>query len=318
MSEASEHPDRAVVFDVQRFCVHDGPGIRTVVFFKGCHLSCVWCQNPEGKRHAPELAYHADRCLPGCRACLDACPEGALLDQIQARVNWQACTHCGRCVEPCPSAALDMVGLTRSGEDLLAEVLADAPFHASSGGGLTLSGGEPVLHGRFLAEFLPTAKAAGLHVTLETSGHYPFTLLEPLLDHLDLILFDVKAGGEARHLELVGQPTQTIDANLAEVLARARAGGPAVEVRMPIVPGLNDGDDALAGLLDRLRPLGVEAITLLPYNHLWEAKLGYLESERAPLGLRVASDDAGAIHRRVIDRLAAGGVAATMIRGRIQ
>ena len=310
MSEVSLHPDQAVVFDVQRFSVHDGPGIRTVVFFKGCHLECVWCQNPEGKRHAPELAYHADRCISGCTACVDAvCPEGAILDRMQERVDWSKCTHCGKCAEVCPSTALTIVGALWSAQALLDEVLADRSFYEVSGGGLTLSGGEPVLHGRFLREFLPLAKQAGLHVTIETSGEYPFELIEALLPYLDLIYFDVKAGGGERHLQLVGKPIERIDANLQALLQRAEQGGPPVEVRMPVVPGLNDVPDSLAKLAARLHGLGVSKLTLLPYNHLWEAKLTYLDSHEQALGLRV---DDPQVYDRVIADLAGHGVQADM------
>jgi pyruvate formate lyase activating enzyme len=274
----------AVVFDVQRFSIHDGPGIRTVVFFKGCALDCKWCQNPEGRRFAPELSYHADRCIPGCTLCLDVCPEDAILNQIEGRVRWDACTHCAECVDVCPSRALVMVGEAWSAERLLAEVLVDEPFYRQSGGGLTLSGGEPVLHTRFLAEFLPKAKQAGLHVTLETSGEYRFEALEVLLPYLDLIFYDVKAGGRERHLQLVGHPDEQIRDNLRKLLAREPR--PEVEVRMPVVPGLNDVDESLDILCRQLRELGVEELTLLPYNHLWEAKLAHLDTSRVALGLR--------------------------------
>jgi pyruvate formate lyase activating enzyme len=291
MSEA------AVVFDVQRFSVHDGPGIRTVVFFKGCALECRWCQNPEGRRHAPELSYQVDRCIPGCSLCVPVCPEGALLDRMRERVRWDACTHCGTCVEVCPSKALVMVGEQWSAERLLREVLADQPFYEASGGGVTLSGGEPVLHAKFLLEFLPLAKQAGLHVTLETSGEYPFRLLESLLPYLDLILFDVKAGGHARHLALVGHDDRPILANLEQLLRHPQC--PSVEVRMPVIPGLNDVDDSIAQLSANLRAIGVSALTLLPYNQLWEAKLPSLATQQQPLGIHEPPDDYyAAVERR--------------------
>jgi pyruvate formate lyase activating enzyme len=181
----------ATIFDVQRFSVHDGPGIRTVVFFKGCSLRCRWCQNPEGIRPAPELAYFEDRCLAGCAACLTACEKRALGPSRAGRVAFDRCSACGDCLPPCPSGALRIAGREVGTGELLAEVLRDQTFYRSSGGGLTLSGGEPVLQSEFLQAFLPAAKNAGLHVVLETAGHYPFSLLEPLLPHLDLVLFDL-------------------------------------------------------------------------------------------------------------------------------
>jgi pyruvate formate lyase activating enzyme len=207
----------------------------------------------------------------------------------------------------CPSKALVMVGERWSADRLLAEVLADQPFYQTSGGGLTLSGGEPVLHASFLAEFLPKAKQAGLHVVLETSGHYPFELLEPLLAHVDLVLFDVKAGGRALHRSLVGHTDDQIQANLRALLNHTPK--VALEVRMVVVPGLNDVDASLDPLCEQLRAMGVESLTLLPYNHLWEAKLQHLARPRPALGIMPPADrDYEALERR----FAARGIDARM------
>ena len=301
----SEHP--GVVFDVQRFSIHDGPGIRTVVFFKGCALDCQWCQNPEGRDPAPELSYHVDRCIPGCQLCISTCPESALLDQIVDRVRWDACTHCAACVDVCPSRALVMVGERWDADRLLAEVLADQPFYQASGGGLTLSGGEPVLSAQFLAEFLPKAKRAGLHVVLETSGQYHFEELEPLLAHVDQVMFDVKAGGAALHRSLVGHTDVQIQANLRALLQHQPK--VAVEVRMAAVPGLNDTDASLDRLCEQLLAVGVESLTVLPYNHLWEAKLPHLAKPRPALGIKPPGD---VYYRELAQRFAARGVNAQL------
>lgn len=278
MSEDRE----AIVFDVQRFSIHDGPGIRTTVFFKGCALACVWCQNPEALRAAPELSYDAERCLEACEACLAACPEGALGADRAARVDWARCTACGRCVGPCPSEALRLVGRPWSTEDLLVELLRDRSFYESSGGGVTFSGGEPVLQSRFLQELLPKLGAEGVHVALETCGAYPFELLEPLLPRVDLILYDVKLADPVRHARATGRDNARILANLAELVRR----GAPVEVRMPVVPGWNSDDENVAATAERLRAMGVRSLVLLPYNHLWEAKLPRLGVDRRPLGIR--------------------------------
>ena len=301
----SEH---ALVFDIQRFCVHDGPGIRTVVFFKGCGLDCRWCQNPEGRRATPELSYHEDRCLAGCEACVSACPEQALRPSMGERVDWSACTHCGACVEPCPTRALERVGEAMSPAQLLEAVMADEAFYRRSGGGVTLSGGEPVLHGPFLREFLPLAKQAGLHVVLETAGQYRYAELEPLLAYIDLILFDVKAGGRERHLQLVGHDNERIVDNLRTLLARAQL-GPPVELRMPVAPGLNDGEASVAGIAALLGELGRSELTLLAYNHLWEAKLPRLDTPRVSLGIGAQTPE---YYERLRERFAAHGVAAQL------
>jgi pyruvate formate lyase activating enzyme len=274
-------PHQAIVFDVQRFSIHDGPGIRSVVFFKGCSLACAWCQNPEAKQASPELAYYQERCLPGCTRCL-VCPEDALHADRARRVDFTRCTACGACVDVCPAGALRRVGRSWAAAELLEAVLRDRAFYEASGGGVTLSGGEPVLHASFLAEFLPIVEAEGLHVALETCGAYPFELLEPLLPRLDLVLFDVKAADPLRHGRYTGQDNLQILENLAE-LRRRRV---PLEVRMAVIPGWNSDAENVEATAKLLRELGVETLTLLPYNHLWEAKLPRLGTSRAPLGIR--------------------------------
>jgi pyruvate formate lyase activating enzyme len=278
----------ATIFDLQRFAVHDGPGIRTVVFFKGCAMRCAWCHNPEGVQLAPEIAYYADRCLPDCRACLAVCPARALRDERDYRVEFSRCTVCGRCVDVCPANALQMVGRQVTCGELLAEVGRDRTFYAASGGGLTLSGGEPVLQSAFLREFLPAARAQRFHVTLETAGCYPFRLLEPLLADLDLVLFDVKLMDSAAHRRWTDQDTDVIHANLRELCRRRIA----LQVRMPLLPGINTGADNVVATARLLAELGINELTLLPYNHYWEAKLPRLAALAQPLGI-TADDSLG-------------------------
>lgn len=275
------HPHEGIVFDVQRFSVHDGPGVRTVVFFKGCGLACEWCQNPEALRAAPELAYYADRCLPGCRECLPTCEPHALRDERDRRVDFALCTACGACVEACPAAALRLVGEARGVEDLLAELLRDRPFYESSGGGVTFSGGEPVLHAAFLGELLPRLRREGVHVAIETSGRYAWPMLEGLLPWVDLVLFDVKVMDPDEHRRLTRHGNAEIHDNLRRVLAS----GVPVEVRMPVVPGRNTAGDNVEATARFLGGLGVPSLTLLPYNPLWEAKLPRIGTERRPLGI---------------------------------
>ncbi len=296
-------PHQAIVFDVQRFSIHDGPGIRSVVFFKGCSLACAWCQNPEAKQASPELAYYAEHCLEGCVRCLGVCPEGAIRSERTARVDFARCTACGKCVDVCPGRALRQVGRSWGAPELLELLLRDRAFYEASGGGLTLSGGEPVLHAGFLREFLPRAKAEALHVALETCGAYPFGLLEPLLPWLDLVLFDVKAADPLRHTRFTGQDNLQILENLAELLRR----GVSLEVRMAVIPGWNSDPENVAATAHLLRDLGVRTLTLLPYNHLWEAKLPRLGTGRTPLGIRPPEDG---FYAELQDRFARYGVAA--------
>lgn len=301
----------AIVFDIQRACIHDGPGLRTVVFFKGCALDCAWCQNPEGRKPTPELAYYEERCLPGCSLCVSRCPHEALRDRIDGRVDWSACVHCGECVDACPSGALVQVGRTWTADELLREVAADRAFFGASGGGVTLSGGEPALHWHFLAEFLPLVKAQGIDVALETAGNVPWSHYEAILPWVDRILYDAKVGGTARHLALTGHDDARVLDNLRRLVG-LREGGARfeLEVRMPVVPGMNTSDEALADLCATLRGIGIRAITLLPYNHLWEAKLPRLSEGRPGLGIRPQSRE---FYEGVIARFGAGGIVARMM-----
>jgi pyruvate formate lyase activating enzyme len=296
-------PHQAVVFDVQRFSLHDGPGIRTVVFFKGCALACDWCHNPEALHAAPELAYYEEQCLEGCTRCEDVCPEGAILPRRSDRVDFARCTACGKCVEVCPGRALRLVGRHWTAPELLEEVLRDRPFYESSGGGVTLSGGEPVLHAAFLGELLPLLRAEGVHVALETCGAYPFDMLAPLLPCIDLVLFDVKLVDAERHARHTGRENAGILHNLERLLCEEVP----VEVRMPVVPGRNDDDANVADTAALLARHGIGSLTLLPYNHLWEAKLPRLGTARAPLGIRPPGDD---FYRRIQGEFARHGVAA--------
>ena len=284
----------ATIFDVQRFSIHDGPGIRTVVFFKGCSLACRWCQNPEAKNAAPEIAYYADRCVEGCTRCEAACDRGAIGDTREARVDLDRCNFCGACSDLCPSGALQRVGTAWSADALLAEVSKDRDFYEVSGGGITLSGGEPVLHVGFLQEFLPLTRGQGLHVAIETAGAYPFAVLESLLPLLDLVLFDLKVLDARRHLQLTGRDNRAILENLQQLVARRVP----LEVRMPVVPDHNTDARNVAATARRLEELGVASITLLPYNHLWEAKLTHLGCEQRPLGIRPPDDEFYATLRR--------------------
>ncbi len=298
----------APVVDIQRFSLHDGPGIRTVVFFKGCSLDCAWCHNPEAIRAHPELAYYAERCIDGCDECLAACGRAALRPARDGRVDFARCDGCGACAEACPGEALVLVGRGMSVDELLDAVIRDRPFYAQSGGGVTLSGGEPVLQAAFLRAFLPRARAAGLHLALETAGSYPFARLAPLLPALDLILFDLKLADPAQHARWTGHGNRLVLATLRELLARDAP----VAVRMPIVPGINTGPDEIAAMARLLDTLGLRTIELLPYNHLWEAKLPRLAHPRRPLAIAppppACADTLVAAFRRA-------GIAARVPRG---
>lgn len=272
--------DQALIFDIQRFSLHDGPGIRTTVFFKGCSLACAWCQNPESLRLAAEMAFYGQSCQ-GCLACREACPRGAIVEGDEQRIDYARCDACGACVEACPTGSLRLIGRRWSAPELAEEVCKDADFFADSGGGVTLSGGEPVLQAGFLGGFLPRLRERGVEVNLETAGHYPWERLEGLLPLVDLIYFDLKHMDDAAHQWHTGSSNQRI----LENFARLAAAGAPLQARMPLIPGVNDDPGNIAATARFLRQQGQDSIHCLPYHPWGEAKLPRIASRLAPLGL---------------------------------
>jgi len=259
------------IFDLQRFSIHDGPGIRTSVFFKGCPLRCLWCHNPEGIDPKPQLTFVPDKCI-GCGECVKTCPETALARNQTGRavLDRARCTACGACAPACDAQALEMVGRDVSVEEVMAVALRDRDYYAASDGGLTLSGGEPLAQPEFAEALLSAAKAEQLHSVVETSGFAEWKHLERLLPLVDLWLYDYKETDPRLHASFIGESNQRI---LENVRALARAGARLL-LRCPMVPEYNarrehlDGIAALAGQLRNLA--GVE---LLPYHRLGQSKL---------------------------------------------
>lgn len=270
----SEPGPRGRIFDVQRFSLHDGPGIRTTVFLKGCPIRCRWCHNPESQKSAPELGYSASQCI-GCGACATVCPRQVHTLDARGRhhVQRERCSGCGQCAAVCPTRALEWIGAEMTVAETLAGVLRDKPFFDQSGGGLTLSGGEPMMQPDFTSALLRAARQAGLHTCLDTSGPGSFEDYRALLDDVDLFLFDIKDTHPGRHLASTGVPLAPILENLRLIDA---AGG-VLWLRCPIIPGLNSDDVHLGKLAEIASGLAqVKGITLLPYHPLGQAKYSRL------------------------------------------
>jgi pyruvate formate lyase activating enzyme len=253
-----------IVFDVKKFAVHDGPGIRCTVFFKGCPLRCGWCHNPEGMSFAPEVFVSARRCLADCRACIGLCPRGALAKKKNSIVlRRERCDACGICAAACPSEALQLAGRRMGSAGVMADLAKDAVFYRGSGGGVTFSGGEPLAQVDFLHELLQAAKEKGWHTSVDTCGQAPLADFEKILPLVDLFLYDLKCIDPAKHQRLTGSTNALILANLPELSCRARS----LAIRVPLIPGSNDSRNDLEQLADFCAALPRRhPLQLLPYH----------------------------------------------------
>lgn len=257
------------IFDVRRFSIHDGPGIRTTVFFKGCPLHCLWCHNPESQLFSPELMILSNRCI-GCGACSAVCPYGAISEVDGVWVtDRKKCVVCGKCGEVCYADGRQIVGEQKSADEIMKIIDQDKAFYLESNGGVTFSGGEPLAQPDLLQELLEQCKARGYHTALDTSGNAAWGVIEPLLDKLDLILFDLKLMSSDLHRHYTGAGNELILSNLRELAKRMVS----VWIRVPIIPGVTDGEanlSAMAEFLSELKPQ--TRVFLLPYHHVATTK----------------------------------------------
>ena len=250
------------IFNVQRGSFHDGPGIRTTVFLKGCPLRCPWCHNPEGIAIAPEVLWSAARCL-SCGSCTAACPRGEGPLPAGAALGSDGCAACRGCVEACPSGAREVAGRRVTVDEVVAEALRDRAVYEESGGGVTFSGGEPLGQPAFLRAALAACRREGLHVALDTCGFAARETVLAAASLANLLLWDVKTLDPKRHRELTGVPLEPILENLSAV---SRAGA-RIWLRLPVIPGVNDDPESVAraAALAGQTP-GVERVGLLPYH----------------------------------------------------
>ena len=262
---------RGTVFDIQRFCIHDGPGIRTTVFLKGCPLRCLWCHNPEGGPAKRQLAWYASKCIK-CGCCYSACPFHVIVGVMNGgdeRVDRARCHVCGSCARACPAEALQLIGRLESVESVLDVVKRDVPFYRTSGGGMTISGGEPLSQWEFTRTLVEEARREGIHTAIETSGFGEWERLESLATYTDLFLYDLKVISRRKHRRLCGVD----NARILENARKLSAAGARVLFRTPIVPRLNDRLTDIRALADFVLSLpGRHRLELMPYHRIGAGK----------------------------------------------
>jgi len=266
------------VFDIRKYSIHDGPGIRTAVFFKGCPLECHWCHNPEGRGYQPELIFRPNRCIL-CDDCLTVCPNEAVTRQGDTiRIDRRRCKVSGACAAACNAEALQVVGREMTVQQVLTEIEEDTVFYEQSGGGVTFTGGEPLAQPRFLLDLLSACRTRGLHTAVDTSGFAPWPVLDEVRPLVDLFLYDLKLMDDTRHIQWTGVSNADILSNLR----RLSELGHQIKVRIPLIPGINDDEENLRQTGEFLAGLPhVPPVELLPYHNIAEGKYAGLGMEYA-------------------------------------
>jgi pyruvate formate lyase activating enzyme len=257
-----------IIFDLKRYAIHDGPGIRTAVFLKGCPLECWWCHNPEGQQAEAQLIFRENRCKAS-KTCLIVCPREAISWEGKSITNWEKCDNCGECAEVCYAGAREIIGREITVEQLMAEIERDIPFYDQSGGGVTFTGGEPMQQITFLEGALIACKEMQIHTTVDTCGYSSWENFQAILPLVDLFLYDVKLMDADKHLLYTSAPNKLILENLKKLSGEEAN----IIVRVPLIPGINDDEENLeccASFLNSLPRL--RGIELMPYHEIGIAK----------------------------------------------
>jgi pyruvate formate lyase activating enzyme len=279
-----------VIFNIQHYSIHDGPGIRTTVFLNGCPLKCFWCQNPESQSFKPVLFFNAERCT-GCGMCVDVCPENAIsINDNISLTDRKLCKACGTCAEVCPNEARSIMGRHMTASEVFEDVNGDAIFYQNSGGGVTLSGGDPTAQPEFSISILKLCREAAIHTAIETCGFARWEVLKSILEYTDLVLFDIKHMDPEKHKEYTGVSNELILDNLKKI--KKELGLP-ILIRLPIMPGYNDSAENMEMtarfISNELE--NVEKVHLLPYHRLGETKYERMEATDNNIPITPPSDE---------------------------
>lgn len=277
----------STIINIQKYSIHDGPGIRTTVFFKGCPLNCWWCHNPESQNPRPEIMFFEERCT-GCSTCIKRCPTKAIeLFQGHLVTYEKKCTLCGKCCDLCPNNARELVGTDITVKELMSKLIKDEVFYEESNGGVTFSGGEPLMHSDYLINVLNICKDRDIHTTIDTSGYAPFEQFEKIIDSVDLFLFDIKHMNNEKHLEYTGVENTLILDNLKKLSQK----GCNIYVRMPIIAGINDDDENINMAINFLSNLNITQVDLLPYHKMGMDKYRRLNMQYKLSGFEKPTDE---------------------------
>lgn len=266
-SKDSGKNNKGLVFNIQKFSLHDGPGIRTTVFMKGCSLACKWCSNPESINRNQEIMTHNVRCI-ACGKCAAACLIGAIAFTDKHReIDWEKCNNCLECARVCPAKAIELIGHYMTVEEVMKKVEADRTFYENSNGGMTVSGGEPLVQPKFVTELFKKCREKGIHTTLDTTSNALWQNIESVLEYVDLVLQDIKHMDTGMHKKGTGVGNELILENAKKIAKRKR-----IWIRIPLIPGFNDSEVNIKKVAEFASDIGAEKVSVLPYHELGSSK----------------------------------------------